>query len=182
MALYAVYSVDYRLQKSLDGMDDATNSSGVEGLVTPVAAGYTISDRFGPRTPPCSGCSDWHKGIDMYGSDQIVHSVLDGTVIGIGDSSGNNTVSIQHADGLISQYLHMYTTDITVKVGDTVTANQVIGKIGSAGQSTGAHLHFELRISEVQDPSVYDGYSKNPTGVFINPAEYYTQNGVGGFE
>jgi len=180
-ALYAVYSIDYRLQKNMDGMDNVTKAGGVEGLVSPVAAGFRVSDDFGPRPKPCATCSDWHKGMDLVGSDQVVHSIMDGTVLSIGDSSGNNTVRIKHGDGLISQYLHMRMSDITVKEGDTVTSNQVIGKMGNEGQSTGTHLHFELIISEVEDASLYEEFSKSLNGQFINPAEYFTKYGIEGF-
>lgn len=177
-ALYAVYSIDYRLQKNMDGMDTVSKAGGIEGLVSPVVAGFSISSGFGPRS--CEGCSAWHKGIDIIGSDQVVHSVMDGTVVSVGGDI-NNTLVIRHADGLLSQYLHMRLSDITVKEGDTVTSNQVIGKMGNEGQSTGTHLHFELKITEVADAALYEEFSKNPSGQFINPAEFFTKNGIEGY-
>ena len=52
---------------------------------------------------------------------------------------------IQHADGNISLYAHLYENSITVSAGDQVGQGQVIGKMGSSGRSTGTHLHFEIR-------------------------------------
>jgi len=176
-ALYAVYTIDHRVLRSLDGMDEeSAQTTATTNVVLPLSPGFRISDDFGPRTSPCSGCSSWHKGMDFTGGDKVIHSIQDGTVISIGGV--NNTVAIQHADGLISQYLHMYPGTEVVKVGDTVTAGQVIGTMGSYGQSTGTHLHFELKIQSVSDPSIYAEYTKDNTGTFINPAEYFAKNGL----
>lgn len=181
-AMYAVYTIDHRIQRVMDGMDDTDSATGPEGLVLPVGEGYRITSGWGPRS--CEGCSSWHKAIDFIGGGGVVKAVLDGTVINIGDPFGNNTVSIQHADGLISQYLHMYPGDIAVSVGDTVTAGQQIGVMGSAGQSNGTHLHFELKVSEVTDMTPYEGISSNPriggipAGTYINPIEYYSRYGI----
>jgi len=176
---FRVFTVDQTINTAMDDEEIVADTATETGsVVLPVNEGFQISDGFGPRSSPCAGCSTWHKGLDFTGGGDV-KAFQDGTVIGV-DGGGNNTVQIQHSDGLVSQYLHMYSQDITVKVGDTVTAGQVIGKMGSAGQSTGTHLHFELRVDAVTDPAAYAEYTKNPTGVFINPAEYLTKNGIGG--
>ena len=54
---------------------------------------------------------------------------------------------IDHGDGLISLYGHLYQNSITVRKGDYVKQGQVIAKSGSSGNSTGGHLHFEVRIN-----------------------------------
>lgn len=67
-----------------------------------------------------------------------------------------NFVMIEHDDGTITLYAHMYENTITVNYGDTVKAGQVIGKMGSSGQSTGMHLHFEVRVGGQRvDPMNY---------------------------
>lgn len=180
-AMYAVYTVDHRIQRTMDDMDEVTDtqkSSATGSIVAPVAAGFRLSSGFGPRVSPCSTCSSYHKGLDFIGGDQIVHATMDGTVISVGGDV-NNTVTIQHADGLISQYLHMELSNITVKKGDVVTANQIIGKMGNVGQSTGTHLHYQLKITGVSDPSLYAGYTQNSG--FIDPAQFFIKNGIGGF-
>lgn len=57
-----------------------------------------------------------------------------------------NYVMIKHSDGNYTIYAHMAQDSITVRAGDTVSQGQVIGKMGSSGNSTGTHLHFEMRI------------------------------------
>ncbi len=67
-----------------------------------------------------------------------------------------NFVMLQHDDGTITVYAHMYENTITVNYGDTVKAGQVIGKMGSSGNSTGMHLHFEVRVGGQRvDPMNY---------------------------
>lgn len=67
-----------------------------------------------------------------------------------------NFVMIEHDDGTITLYAHMYENTITVSYGDTVKAGQVIGKMGSSGNSTGMHLHFEVRVGGQRvDPMNY---------------------------
>ena len=63
-----------------------------------------------------------------------------------GGGSSNNYITIQHADGSTALYVHMKTGSLTSKsVGQTVTTGEYLGIVGSAGQSTGVHLHFEIR-------------------------------------
>lgn len=70
---------------------------------------------------------------------------------GFGSTCGGgygNYVIIRHNDGNYTYYAHMHQNSITVSVGDNVEQGQVIGKIGSSGNSTGTHLHFEVREGE----------------------------------
>lgn len=63
-----------------------------------------------------------------------------------GGSKSNNYISIEHADGSVALYVHLKTGAFTTKeVGQTVAAGEFLGIVGSAGQSTGVHLHFEIR-------------------------------------
>ena len=59
-----------------------------------------------------------------------------------------NYVIIQHSDGNYTLYGHLHENTITVKAGDTVKQGQVIAKMGTSGNSTGSHLHFEIRLGE----------------------------------
>ena len=184
MSNFRVFTMDSSISNAMD-YEEVKNSTGgnVEGLVAPLVDGFRLSDGFGPRS--CPGCSSWHQGQDLVNGDRTVRSVMSGTVLSV-DSGGNNTVRIQHSDGLISVYLHMYREDITVNTGDTVTAGQQIGLIGNAGQSQGAHLHFEFDISEVQDRALYEQKYVVNTGGFnpgmrIDPADYFRKNGIAGF-
>jgi hypothetical protein len=64
-----------------------------------------------------------------------------------GGSGCGNYVKIQHDDGTAALYCHMKSGSVAVSTGDTVTCGQVIGQVGSSGNSTGPHLHFEPRTS-----------------------------------
>ena len=64
----------------------------------------------------------------------------------LGSSAGyGNHVIIDHGGGIYSLYGHLYANTITVRAGDTVEQGQVIAKMGTSGNSTGPHLHFEIR-------------------------------------
>jgi murein DD-endopeptidase MepM/ murein hydrolase activator NlpD len=112
-----------------------------------------ISQPFGPSTfwfePPYGGYPHFHTGIDLvepFGSP--VYAADDGIVALVGSSSSGygNYVVIAHAGGLDTLYGHLSTA--LVNVGQTVMQGTVVGLEGSTGNSTGAHLHFELRINQ----------------------------------
>ena len=69
------------------------------------------------------------------------------------NSGYGNMVLINHGDGYKTRYGHMVSGSITVSVGEYVEAGQTIGKVGSTGNSTGPHLHFEV---------IYNGETQNP--------------------
>jgi murein DD-endopeptidase MepM/ murein hydrolase activator NlpD len=120
-----------------------------------------LSQPFGPSTfwfePPYGGYAHFHTGIDLvepFGSP--VYAADDGVVALVGTSSSGygNYVVIAHSGGLDTLYGHLSTA--LVKVGQLVTQGQVVGLEGSTGNSTGAHLHFELRINQRPvDPRPY---------------------------
>jgi murein DD-endopeptidase MepM/ murein hydrolase activator NlpD len=112
-----------------------------------------VSQPFGPSTfwfePPYGGYPHFHTGIDMvepFGSP--VYAADDGIVALVGSSSSGygNYVVIAHAGGLETLYGHLSTALVTV--GQALTQGTVVGLEGSTGNSTGAHLHFELRINQ----------------------------------
>ena len=116
----------------------------------PVIDPSRISDGFGPRSAPCSGCSTQHDGTDYPSGDQTpVMAIADGVVITSTDAGGGYGVyiEIQHTvEGrlITSSYSHMTYGSRLVNVGDSVTAGQQIGAIGATGQVTGPHLHLEV--------------------------------------
>ncbi len=120
-----------------------------------------ISQGFGPTTfwfePPYADYPHFHTGIDLvapFGSP--VYAADDGMVALVGSSSSGygNYVVIAHAGGFNTLYGHLSTA--LVKVGQTVTQGTVVGLEGSTGNSTGPHLHFELRIGQRPvDPTPY---------------------------
>ncbi len=70
-----------------------------------------------------------------------------GTVVEAGPDGGyGNWILIDHGSGVSTGYAHLVDGGILVSVGEHVEAGQVIGAVGSTGQSTGCHLHFEVRL------------------------------------
>lgn len=118
-----------------------------------------ITSRPGLRDNPTGpGVSD-HKGIDFgVPTGTPIQAVKDGKVVFAGDGGGyGNLVVLKHDDGTFTKYAHQ--SKINVNVGDDVKAGDVIGAVGSTGNSTGPHLHFEVRRGspegEVLDPEAY---------------------------
>ena len=106
-----------------------------------------VSSGFGKRVHPISKTVKMHNGVDMNAShgDRII-AAEDGVVILSGVKGGyGNTVMIDHGGGMVTLYAHQ--SKLGVSVGKTVTRGQTVGWIGSTGQSTGPHLHFEVRIN-----------------------------------
>lgn len=114
----------------------------------------TVSSPFGGRAAPCSGCSTFHDGVDYTpGAGTPAMSIADGTVTLVveGDEGLGTHVEVQHnVDGrvLTSTYGHLEASSPLVAVGQTVSAGQQLGRIGSTGQSTGPHLHLELYAAD----------------------------------
>ena len=83
-----------------------------------------------------------------------VYASAAGTVIFAGWSGGlGRLVKIKHSNGYETWYAHQ--SAINVSVGDTVYQGQQIGRIGSSGNSSGPHLHFELRVGRLVNPLDY---------------------------
>lgn len=123
-----------------------------------------ITSLFGPRS--CTGCSSDHKGIDISigpGMSEGLPTVsfMDGEVIrseygvrGSGFGGYGNVVVIQHKNNIQTVYGHL--REKGAPVGKKVKAGEQIGVIGNTGNSGGPHLHFEIRINDVQvDPLPY---------------------------
>jgi len=110
-----------------------------------------LTSPFGMRTHPVTGKRLSHSGQDIAAADNTpIHAAGSGTVTIAGKSSGGNTgymVAIDHGGGIQSRYVHMWPEDIKVKVGQKVNVGEVVGLEGTSGQSTGPHLHFEIRIN-----------------------------------
>jgi len=102
---------------------------------------------YGTRVSPMSGASSNHKGIDIgasAGADII--AAADGTVTAASYSSAaGNYVMIDHGGGLYTVYMHA--SSLLVSPGQTVSAGDVIAKVGSTGISTGSHLHFGVSLN-----------------------------------
>lgn len=124
-------------------------------LLFPLEVGSAaVSADFGSRVHPGTGETLTHSGVDFLAdSGTNILAAADGVVVTSDyDSSHGDHVVIDHGDGRTTLYAHMLWDSCTVSEGDTVTAGQLIGQVGSTGMSTGPHLHFELR----QDGALVD--------------------------
>ena len=104
-----------------------------------------ISSVFGYRIHPISGVRTKHMGVDIPGSlNTPIYAARKGKVIFAGYSGGyGNLVIVRHDKGYTTYYGHL--NRITTKIGDNVGVGVMIGRMGSTGNSTGSHLHFEVR-------------------------------------
>ncbi|MBN8208849.1 peptidoglycan DD-metalloendopeptidase family protein [Bacillus sp. NTK071] len=111
------------------------------------AVGGTITSKQGERW------GSFHKGIDIAGvSNKTIRTVDNGTVTAAGTRSGyGNQITVSHNNGLKTTYSHL--SSMSVSVGDTVQKGDKIGVMGTTGNSTGIHLHFEVyKNGELQNP------------------------------
>ncbi|MFV2115347.1 M23 family metallopeptidase [Micromonospora sp. LOL_025] len=101
----------------------------------------------------CGATDSDHYGVDIAGnSGMAIGAAYPGTVAFAGwTSGGGNMVTLSHAGGYQTRYLHMVRA-ASVAVGQQVGQGQVLGHVGSTGNSTGPHLHFEIR----RHGAVYD--------------------------
>ena len=113
----------------------------------PCPSSTRVTSDYGTRVSPMSGASSNHKGIDI-GASAVADSIAeaDGTVTAASYSSAaGNYVMIDHGGGLYTVYMHA--SSLLVSPGQTVSAGDVIAKVGSTGISTGSHLHFGVSLN-----------------------------------
>jgi len=120
-------------------------------LAVPLKDSYRISSEFGTRTHPITGKTHTHTGIDMAAPQgTAIYAAASGIVIVAQTWSGyGNTVVIDHGNGLWTLYGHIRNGGILVEKGQSVKVGEKIAEVGSTGNSTGPHLHFEVRKNEV---------------------------------
>lgn len=163
---YAIYGPKSEQYKYTAGDGVATGTLGypVEGVTGCDASDY-----------PNYSDGSYHGGTDINSSvgaseGMNILAADGGTVITVKnlDTSYGSHVIIDHGNGYTTLYAHMQKGSITVEEGDLVSKGQVLGKLGSTGNSTGPHLHIELRINNSHtntlNPCDYIGQNKSYVG------------------
>jgi murein DD-endopeptidase MepM/ murein hydrolase activator NlpD len=151
-----------RLDRQRDGLAMLdmvmTRRAGLEASLpslSPVDFPYMTSS-YGWRRHPISGRNKMHEGLDFAAPHGApIHAASGGMVVFAGYRTGyGKTVEIQHSHNLVTVYAHA--SSLQVKRGDLVEKGQLIANVGSTGQSTGPHLHFEVRVAgQPLDPSLF---------------------------
>ncbi|WP_049568532.1 transglycosylase family protein [Streptomyces sp. SBT349] len=133
------------------------------------AAAYTAPVSGGTGTAYHASGGSWslgyHTGVDFpVSTGTSVTSVTDGEVVSAGwAGSFGYEVIVKHPDGKFSQYAHL--SAISVSEGQPVSSGQRVGRSGSTGNSSGPHLHFEIRTGEA-------------FGTDVDPLDYLRDRGV----
>lgn len=136
-----------------DGMVDFYDPDGETGKRflnrRPLEGGGTLRSRFGYRIHPIFKTRRLHTGVDLAArSGTPIYAAGDGVIQYYKWQSGyGNKVELQHVNGYETAYGHMSRFVDGLSVGSRVRQGQIIGYVGSTGQSTGPHLHFEIRIN-----------------------------------
>ncbi|MCI8411440.1 MAG: peptidoglycan DD-metalloendopeptidase family protein [Clostridia bacterium] len=147
-------NIEEKVNNQIEQRKEEENTPKINGIklaVKPVSG--TISSRYGVSSRIRKST---HTGLDIAApSGTPIKVVSDGTVTSASYSgSYGNLVKVDHGNGIETWYAH--TSEMYVTVGQKVTAGEVIAAVGSTGNSTGAHLHLEIRIN----------------GSHVNPQQY----------
>ncbi|MDB1693274.1 peptidoglycan DD-metalloendopeptidase family protein [Enterococcus casseliflavus] len=151
-----------------DEYQDNNNSSNNNQVQSPSSSGWgapvaniIVTSPFGGRADPTGFSGSFHDGIDMGGTSSTpIMASRSGTVVQASfDGSAGNYIIIDHGDGYYSYYLHL--SNFIATLGQSVSAGQTIGTMGTTGNSTGVHLHFGIATSSnwsgFVDPSPFLG-------------------------
>jgi hypothetical protein len=115
-----------------------------------------VTSHFGYRLDPFSGRRSLHRGLDVAARKGTpIVAPAEGVVSFSGPYGGfGNTVIVFHGYGISTLYAHAQ--DLLVRSGQRVNRGDVLGTVGNTGRSTGAHLHYEVRVNGIQvDPRKY---------------------------
>lgn len=143
----AAAAAERKQQEKNSGYSNNAGASVItgNGIFTHPCPGYTyISSEFGYREQPIAGASTNHKGMDFAApTGTPIYVAASGTVTSA-SYSGNagNMIVINHGNGLQTYYMHC--NSMYVRAGQTVSKGQNIGAVGSTGNSSGPHLHFQV--------------------------------------
>jgi murein DD-endopeptidase MepM/ murein hydrolase activator NlpD len=123
-------------------VSSSANANG--SFLWPVASYVYVSSRFGLRIHPITGVQKTHTGMDIASNQGTAVYASDGGTVTLAGWNGGygNCIMIDHGNGYVTLYGHL--SAINVSQGQTVSQGETIGAVGSTGNSTGPHLHFEV--------------------------------------
>ncbi|MBI2206987.1 MAG: M23 family metallopeptidase [Candidatus Rokubacteria bacterium] len=106
-----------------------------------------INSEFGQRRSPWTGDAEYHRGVDIAASHgERVHAPAPGAIAFSGRDGGYGlSVVVDHGSNVKTRYGHL--SRVSVKAGEQVARGQLLGRAGSTGRSTGAHLHYEVLVA-----------------------------------
>jgi murein DD-endopeptidase MepM/ murein hydrolase activator NlpD len=164
-----IASINNKMEEIIDATPSEDTALKNAHVVYPVAGGTAenaLTSPFGERIHPITGAHKHHDGIDIApvsGGNPPVVAALDGTVTRMGTLGGyGNCIEVTHPDGSMTRYGHLkeFNNELKDKFdsGQTVEvkAGEEMALMGSTGNSTGVHLHFETHRpgGGAIDPSV----------------------------
>lgn len=131
-----------RAAQNVTSSGGSANASG--SFLWPVASYVYVSSRFGLRIHPITGEEKNHTGLDIASNQGTAVYASDGGTITLAGWNGGygNCIMIDHGNGYVTLYGHL--SSIAVSEGQSVNQGDTIGAVGSTGNSTGPHLHFEV--------------------------------------
>lgn len=154
--------LDFEIEERKSYTNDISTEDEIEEQKTDIIKEYKKPETFYPTVSTYissyygNRSMGWHSGIDIAGSyADPIYAYKDGEVISACYSGGyGNMILVQHEDGTETRYAHL--SSILVSVGEYVYGGEKIGLMGSTGNSTGNHLHFEVIINnETVNPYNY---------------------------
>ncbi len=145
------YKDKYNLEISFEG--------NIFTMEYPLDNFYTITQPFGKRVHPITGEEQFHNGIDFKAEEGTpVKAGIDGKITKTGfDAENGNYVIVENNIGVEILYAHL--SGYVKRETPAVSAQDIVGYVGSTGKSTGAHLHMEVKIN----------------GEYVNPEAYFAE-------
>ena len=137
------------IKDNIDGIYD--NAKPINSFIISSGAkhptkSWNITSQFGKRKSPFTGRQEMHSGIDIAAAEgSFVYPSWPGKIIETGyDDIYGNYIIIRHSKDFFTKYCHL--SKITAHENEFINIDEIIGKVGNTGYSTGSHLHLEVII------------------------------------
>lgn len=140
----------YRFQRpgsnKVEYFDSTGKNTRTTMMRTPLQNFRRVSSNYGYRVHPIAGYRKMHQGMDFAASTGTpIIAPADGVVVEARRWGGyGNWIRVRHSNGLETGYAHLSRFASGMRAGQRITQGQVIGYVGSTGNSTGPHLHYEM--------------------------------------